>query len=712
MIRPRLLAVLLFLPFLCPACRDHDKAASRPPVIIISVDTLRSDHLPIYGYRKVETPAIDAFARDAVVFDHAYSHCPLTLPSHATILTGLLPADTGVRDNLGYKLPPEVATLATMLKADGYATGGAVSAYVLRGETGISRGFDFYDDHIPERADQSLGGIQRNGDETETILDRWVGQNRSQTFFAFLHLYEPHSPYEAPEPFRSRFSPYDAEVAHADAIVGRFLDDLKQKGIYDRALIVFLSDHGEGLGEHGEDEHGIFLYREAIQVPLIVKLPHSERAGERVGNTVGLIDVLPTVAAKLALHLPPKASGRSLLLDGSTSRSIYSETFYPRFHFGWSDLHSLTDGSKHYIEAPHPELYDLVNDPGERSNIVTSDRRDYFAMKNALLPLMREAAQPATVDPEEAAKLAALGYLGGGAETSSGEALPDPKEKTETFRDLRHAFSLFRAGKYADALTGFQKILADNPRMTDVWDVTAKAHWRLGHTEEAIAAAKKGLQTNPHSSALAMTVANLSLEAGHLDDAAAHAQLALKADPARAHEILARIDLARGDFTSALSEAAEAAKGGDRAAALVTWGRILKEQQHYDEALAKFDEAARVIASEHKPPFAGLSFLRGDMLARTGRTNEAEQALREEIALSPGDARAYQSLMVLLATEGRTSDVTPLVFQLADRAPTASNFAAIAETLKTLGDENGSRYWARRGLAKFPGDSRLRKFAG
>ncbi|MEO8215649.1 MAG: sulfatase-like hydrolase/transferase [Acidobacteriota bacterium] len=710
--RPLAAAALLSMLLTGTACRKPAAETSAPPIIIISVDTLRSDHLPAYGYRKVQTPAIDALAHDSIVFERAYSHCPLTLPSHATIFTGLLPSETGVRDNLGYRLPAQVSTLASILKEHGYTAGAAVSAYVLRAETGISRGFDFYDDHIPERADQSIGGIQRRGEESASLVEKWIDEHRAQPFLAFLHLYEPHSPYEAPEPYRSRFNPYDAEIAHADAIVGHFLDDLKQKNLYDEAMIVFLSDHGEGLGDHGEDEHGIFLYREAIQVPLMVKLPHSGRHGERVSRPVGLVDIVPAVLDELGLKIPEGLAGRSLLSSSTGPRSIYSESYYARFHFGWSDLHSLTDGSKHYIEAPRPELYDLVADPGEHSNLSMSDRRDFFAMKKAIAPLMKQATQPAAIDPEEASKLAALGYLSGGAETSSGETLPDPKDKTGTFRDLRSSFSLFRAGEYAEALAGFQKILADNPRMTDVWDVTAKAYARLGQTDRAIVAAKKGLETNPHSAALALTVAELSLEVGKLDDAAAHAELALKSDPAPAHELLARIFLARRDFKRAEEEARQAAGEGNRAAALVTWGRTLKEQNRNEEALAKFDAAAGLIATEHKPPYAGLSFLRGDILARLGRANEAEQALRTEIALSPGDARAYQSLIVLLVAQGRPQDATPLVYQLIDRAPTATNFAAIAETMKTLGDINGARYWARRGLAKFPGDARIRKFAG
>jgi len=676
--------LLIAVTAMCGCARE--KPAQRPPVILISIDTLRSDHLPAYGYRGVRTPAIDAFARQAIVFEHAYSHCPLTLPSHATILTGLLPADTGIRDNAGYRLDPKRATLAELLKRNGYATGAAVSAYVMRRDSGIDRGFDFFDDAIPQRADQSLGGLQRNGAETAASLDRWIGEHSSRPLFAMLHLYEPHAPYDAPEPYRSQFAPYDAEIAAADAIVGRFFESLKARGLYDNALIVLLSDHGEGLGDHGEDEHGIFLYREAIQVPLMVKLPGSQR-GSRVPEAVGLRDVMPLVLDKLHIALPPGVTPRA-------PRPVYSETFYPRFHFGWSDLHSLTDGAKHFIHAPRPELYDLAADPAERTNLVRSDRRTYAAMKRTIASMVTPAAAPAAIAPEEAAKLAALGYLGGGAAV---ETLADPKDKVQTFRDLRGTFSLFRAGRNAEALDAFRKILRDNPGMTDLWDVTAKAYQRLGRIDEAIAAAKEGLKTNPRAPELMMSVAELALEAGRLDDARQHAELALPLDAPRAHEALARIALARGDLAGAEAQARQATG----AAAQVTLARVLKQANRTGDALAAADEAARIIAAERKPPFAGLAFLRGDLLARLGRNTDAEAAFRQEIALSPGDPRAYQGLIVLLISEGRGEQATPLVYQLIEAAPTPASYAAIVETLKVVGDENGARYWAAQARRKF-----------
>ncbi|MGN6184603.1 MAG: sulfatase, partial [Thermoanaerobaculia bacterium] len=267
--RKGLVALLVVLALF--SCRGKDDLPSKNgPIILISIDTLRSDHLPAYGYGAIKTPAIDALRADSILFERAYSHSPLTLPSHATILTGQLPATNGLHDNSGFKLQPTVETLAHALKAKGYATGAAVSSYALRASTGISRGFDAYDDAFIHDAGTQASDMQRSGDATRKIAEGWIAsaiaKKKDQPFFYFLHLNEPHTPYEPS---------YDGEIVKSDKIVGDFIAFLKKNELYDDATIVLLSDHGEGLGEHGEDEHGLLLYRESLQVPLIVKLPDS-----------------------------------------------------------------------------------------------------------------------------------------------------------------------------------------------------------------------------------------------------------------------------------------------------------------------------------------------------------------------------------------------------------------------------------------------------
>ena len=281
------------------ACNRGAKRATYPeaPVILISIDTLRADRLPAYGYKGVETPNIDALRADGVLFTDAYSQVPLTLPSHASLLTGLLPADNGVRNNIGYRLEdPKRPSIPTTLKAAGYATGAAISSYVLRASTGLGALFDDYDDAIVPKPGEPIGTLQRSGYASEEIAAAWIAKHKGERFFYMFHIFEPHSPYEAPEPFASRYkNPYDAEVATADDIVGKFVASLKASGVYDDAIVILISDHGEGLNDHGEPEHGIFLYREAIHVPLIVKLPKRARAGETVGRPVALVDLFPTI---------------------------------------------------------------------------------------------------------------------------------------------------------------------------------------------------------------------------------------------------------------------------------------------------------------------------------------------------------------------------------------------------------------------------------
>src|SRR6266851_9069338 len=338
-------SLVLFALFLA-GCHPAARPSNKTPIILISIDTLRSDHLPAYGYKDVQTPNIDALRKDSILYQRAYSHTPLTLPSHATMLTGVLPADHGLRDNVGFTLNPNVPTLATLMKQNGYATGAAVSAFVLRRESGISRGFDFYDDEVePVGPSTVIGRVQRDGRDTARVAKSWI-EKQSGPFFLFLHLYEPHTPYTPPEPFFSRYpNHYDGEIAYADDIVGDFIGFLKQKGIYDDALVILLSDHGEGLNEHGEEEHGIFLYREDLQVPLLVKLPKSQDAGKTADALVEVADVFPTIAEVTATKTPQrKTEARSLLAmlePNAPARMVYSETFYPRFHFGWSDLHSM-----------------------------------------------------------------------------------------------------------------------------------------------------------------------------------------------------------------------------------------------------------------------------------------------------------------------------------------------------------------------------------
>lgn len=690
--------------------------SAQTPVLLISIDTLRADHLPVYGYDRVSTPNLDAFRADAVLFERAYSHCPLTLPSHTSMLTGMLPADHGIRDNIGFTLAKNIPVLPELLKRNGYATGAAVSAFVLRKQTGIDRGFDFFDDEVePISTFQVIGRVQRAGGETLAAARKWLDAHTDRPFFFFLHLYDPHTPYAPPEPFLSQYKdrPYDGEIAYADQVIGELLTDLKDKGIYDDALILIVADHGEGLNDHGEEEHGIFLYREAIQVPMLVKLPRNRHAGESVASPAALSDIFPTILEQTATPMPAgKRESVSLLslLDGdSPARNVYSETFYPRLHFGWSDLHSLIDGEHHLIRAPIPELYDLRSDPAEKKNVLNEQRRTYTAMRAAIEPYVRETAAPAPIDPDEAAKLAALGYIGSTVASADEENLPDPKTTVDVFRDIRLAFTYYKDEQLEQCLALTTKLLEDNHRILDLWDLKSKTLAKMGRAREAIAAAQEGLKQQPTSAGLLASVANQMILIGDLEGAEQHADLVEKSDPGQAHELRARIWADRKDYDRAEKEARLAIETGrEPTTALMTLALIAKERGDLNAALAHIDKAVESVAHKRNRRIPNLHFYRGDILARLGRVEEAEKEFRMEMAHYPTEPDAYVSLMLLLAANGRIEEGTQLVYQLIRTAPHPRSYIAISETLKVMGDDRGALYWAVQGLRRFPENRDLR----
>ncbi len=683
-------------------------APSGTPVVLISIDTLRADHLPAYGYSGVATPAIDALRRDAVLFADASSPCPLTLPAHTSILTGLLPPAHGVRNNLGYRVDAAAhPTIARWLKARGYATGAAVSAFVLAGKTGLSDSFDVYDDAIEEPASaEAVSLYQRPGGETERRALAWLdtvvsGSAAPKPFFLFLHLYEPHTPYEPPEPFRSRYAaqPYDGEIAAADAIVGDFVAQLKRRGLYDHSIVILLSDHGEGLGEHGEREHGIFLYREALHVPLLIKLPASSRAGETVREPVTLIDVVPTVTRLLGVPPPPGADGRALLDPAPASpRLLYAETFYPRIHLGWSPLRSIWDGRYDFIDSPRPELYDVANDPGERQNRFSPEEPAAREAKRRLDRIGGGFAAPAPPSSEDARKLAALGYLTGAAPEPTGP-LPVPRDEIATIAEIESAYRLAATGHGEEAVAALQRLLRHNPQLYDAQHKLADTLAKLGRYEEAAAAYRKAIALAPSmSAALTVGLGRVCLRLGRWDEAASNAELSLKEHPGPAHAILARASLGRGDLAAAEKEAdaARAIAGSDIDADLVL-AEVRIRQGRFPEALAAVEDARKRRDASGGAPVEGLEFQRGDALARLDRRGEAEQAFREEIRLFPRNTEAYARLAIVLALEHRTlGEVRQLFETMAAANPGPDGARLAAKTLESLGDHEAAAVWRRR----------------
>ena len=423
---PFRLALILTL-CLAPSARGAQPVRPSVPVILISVDTLRADHLSCYGYGRFRTPHVDSLAQGGTLFAAIEAQVPLTLPSHTSLLASTYPFVSGVEEN-GEQVPPGTVTLAGVLKAQGYRTGAFIGGYFLARRFGLDQGFEVYDSPFG-----SMGGhqgkppdLKRPAGIVTGAAQKWLEDHDRQPFFLFLHLFDLHEPYDPPAAYRARFGEdeYDAELAYVDSVLGDFRDFLVRRGLYDRTLIVFTSDHGESLDEHGEVTHGYFVYQSTLHVPLIIHWPQEagpHRAG--VEAPAGLIDVAPTIVQALGLPIPPSFQGTSLfplLAAGApdASRKVYSESLYAQHIYRCAPLRSLRVGNYKYIATTKPELYDLSRDPGELHNLVTGEQAKAASLRqelNALWSRFRPPEPPVrqSIDPEVQANLRAVGYLTG-----------------------------------------------------------------------------------------------------------------------------------------------------------------------------------------------------------------------------------------------------------------------------------------------------------
>lgn len=464
-------------------------------VLVISMDTTRRDRLGFHG-GSAKTPSLDELASGGALFESAYTSAPITLPAHATLFTGEFPARHGVRDNAIFLLGEEAITLAELLHGAGFRTAAVVSAFVLDAQFGLDQGFEFYDDRFQTGPGGTLGLDERTADATTDAALRWLGERPEGRFFLFVHYFDPHHPYRAPESFAGEgVHPYDAEIAFMDREIGRLIAGLKAAELLERTLVVITADHGESLGEHGEETHGVFVYQSTMTVPLVFRGPRVT-SGARLAGDVSLADVAPTILELLALPIPESVQGRSLAsaLTGGAALAplpVQLESWLGRYSFGWSPLSALVDAGHKYVTAPEPELYDLAADPREQHNLLL-DQPELAAAWEARASALRArlaradgASAPAhELEPEDRARLESLGYVSAHDDAELGGL--DPKRGIQELDQLERAGLAQERGDFAAAVAIYAELLERNPLNRMALERSAIALVGLGRDAEAI----------------------------------------------------------------------------------------------------------------------------------------------------------------------------------------------------------------------------------
>ncbi|PYX82713.1 MAG: hypothetical protein DMG70_14025 [Acidobacteria bacterium] len=601
-------------------------AETKPNVIIITIDTVRADHLGCYGYALVQTPNINGLAHSSARFSHAFSTVPLTLPAHASLFTGSFPMATGVHDFATNTLPSSAVTLAEVLRQNGYATGAFLGSPVLDARYGLNQGFDTYFDHFDLRHvdEDKADVVKRPGDKVMDEALGWLKRGPRQPFFLWVHLYDAHYPYQPPEPFATRYKtrPYDGEIAFVDVQVGRLLSFLKEKGSFANSLVVLASDHGESLGDHGEQKHGFFIYDSTLHVPLLIKVP---RATPRViGEDISLVDVMPTILQALQIPTPLTVQGRSLLSGslgrpGSGSSDVYAETFLPLLHFSWSQLRALRWKGLKYIEAPHPELYDTVADPHETKNLLETRPAVAQVMRNRLSNIVRrytsvsseEAGGKGLTDPALLDRLHALGYVttpAGTVADASGKELPDPKDRVQVYELFWQAMADGQQGRYEESLRKLGEAQKLEPDSLPVLLLAALDHFQMRDFPQSIQLFNRTLELKPKFAQPHYYLGVMYAQTSNNEAAMEHFKKALELEPT--------------NFTAAFG-----------------LGSTYLRLKRVDEAASAFQEAIKL-----HPDYAEAYTALGEIYLYQKRIDDAVRVLERAVAIAPQMKQAHYRL--------------------------------------------------------------------
>ena len=635
----RIVCALLALAAFRAAAQTSEKPALN--LVLITIDTLRADHLGCYGYKQIKTPNIDGLAADGVRFERAFTPVPVTLPSHSAMLTGTYPMLSGMHDFSGNKLSPQQPTLATVLKQAGYATGAVIGAAVLDSRFGLNQGFDFYYDHFDfSRLDESnLDEMERPGNVVADLALDWLGKNSQKKFFLWMHLYDPHYPYRPPEPYSREYAaqPYDGEIAFADEQVGRLLRFLKEKGLYQNTMIVLTGDHGESLGEHGEKTHGFFIYNATMRVPLIIRLPGKspvQKMVQTVADPVSTVDLMPTMLSAAGVEVPAQVQGTSLLpaLQGKTAdhdRNLYGETFLPRLHFNWSELRGTENAKYHFIAAPRPELYDLAKDPGEVHNLLPEKKAVAEEMRAKLAGLIREysagkeLAEKTGLDPALMERLKSLGYAGfsGGSDlTITNRDLPDPKDRIETYELVTDAIADSQHGRYPESIEKLKTVIKTEPKSVPAHYLQGLNYYRSKMFPEAVDELQKTVELSPDYSLAVFNLGMAQAHAGQIDPAIVSLQRALQLDAT--------------NFEAAFN-----------------LGVAYLQKKQLEPAAQAFRQSVTI-----NPDFARGHRALGETLMYQGKLDEAIAELRRAVELAPQEPSMHESLARALSAKGLTEE--------------------------------------------------------
>lgn len=713
-----LIAVGLFVAFL--AWRERGSKIEsgefkNKNILLITLDTTRADRLPVYGYKKLKTPHLDRLARQSYVFDDAISHVPLTLPAHASILTGMLPIHHGVRDNSGFYVDQSVFTLPEILKANGYRTSAFVSAFVLDSQWQLDQGFDLYYDHFnfDKGNHPAAEAAQRPAEETVTQAIQWLKANNDAPFFSWVHFYDPHEPYDPPEPYKSEYrtDPYDGEIAYMDGAIGKLLNQVSDLQLQHETIVIVTADHGEGLGEHQEDTHALFVYDTTQRVPLIIQLPGKQ--GARVTALAQHSDLLPTILDLLGIAVPGEVQGKNLIpcMNGQpdSTRVAYIESLYPELHYGWSPLTGLVTNRFKYIDAPRPELYDRVQDPAEIRNLIKEEYKTAQALKGQLKRLVAgspiQTPEPRRLDQASEERLRALGYIGSGS-VAKGRRQIDPKDRIHLARALQAANVEAQAQRYEAALRLLMPVMKEDPEIADAHFTAGVSYLGLNKFEEAIEAFEDSLALRPdHTMSLYnlgyvyelkgeeeaaldcfLRVVQAEPEHFYANAKIAHLYRALNQPEKAGPYFLQMMNRYQQDLAGAGSNAAKSSLHASLGEAYFGAGDLGRAETHIQtaiqlapattdlhynlgsvyEAQGKVDAAMKAYQREielNAGNYKAFNNL-GLLYQRTGQLEQAEECFKQIIQLLPGQRRGYLMLASLYEQMGRAEEAKRLLDQL------------------------------------------------